>query len=392
MADQGKRGEKRKRTNLTISAKLELLKKLESGYSVAKVCEEYSVKKQTVIDIREAKDKLQTFAIKFDVNANKDKSGMIHKRKHMKVCSIKELEEAVFKWYTQERSVKVNVHGTDLLDAATKLARHMGIEFSGSTRWLWRFRKRHGIGNKKVQGESESADNEAVEPFRLKLQELIREEDLHLNQVYNVDETAVFWRLLPVNTQAFKDEDKVLGKKISKDKFSALLGANVTGTHHLKPVVVGKAAKPRCLNNQMNSLPVVYYNTCNAWFNAAIFEDWFLNHFIPEVRRYQEDVLHIPPDEVKAVLLLDNAPAHLHADKPISRDGRIKVVFLPPNTTALIQPMDQGVIMAAKRLYTRKYLDEVLVVIPEEKDEIEDTRDLRTLEKIKTYNLKSGIF
>ena len=66
--------------------------------------------------------------MKFDVNANKDRSGIVHKCKHMKVCSSKELEEAVFKWYTQERSVKVNVLGTDLLNAATKLARHMGIE------------------------------------------------------------------------------------------------------------------------------------------------------------------------------------------------------------------------------------------------------------------------
>ena len=106
MADHGKRGEKRKRTNLTISAKLELLKKLKSGYSVAKACEEYGVKKQTVSDIHKAKDKLQAFAIKFDVNANKDKSGMIHKRKHMKVCTSKELEEAVFKWYTQEKKCK----------------------------------------------------------------------------------------------------------------------------------------------------------------------------------------------------------------------------------------------------------------------------------------------
>ena len=63
-------------------------------------------------------------------------------------------------------------------------------------------------------------------------------------------------------------------------------------------------------------------------------------------------------------------------------------MYLPPNTTALIQPLDQGVIMAAKQWYTCKYLDEVLVVIPEEEDEIEDTRGLRTLQNIKTYNLK----
>ena len=163
-------------------------------------------------------------------------------------------------------------------------------------------------------------------------------------------------------------------------------------SHRLKPVVVGKATKLRFLKDHMDSLPVVYYNTSNAWFNAAIFEDWFFNHFIPEERRYQEEVLHIPNEGVKAILLLDNAPAHPHADKLVSHDERIKVVFLPPNTTALIQPMDQGVIMVCKRWYMRKYLDEVLVVIPEEEDKIEDTRGLQTLQNIKTYNLMSGIF
>ena len=45
--------------------------------------------------------------------------------------------------------------------------------------------------------------------------------------------------------------------------------------------------------------------------------------------------------------------------------------------------------MACKRWYTRKYLYEVLVVI---EDEAEDTRGLRTLNNIKTYNIKSAIF
>ena len=67
-------------------------------------------------------------------------------------------------------------------------------------------------------------------------------------------------------------------------------------------------------------------------------------------------------------------------------------MFLPPNTTSLIQPIDQGVIMATKRIYTRKYLDDILVVIPDEDDEIEDTRGLRTLKKIKSYVIKSGIY
>ena len=58
-------GVKRKRVHLSIKDKLELLKKLDSGYSVAKVCEEYGVKKQTVSDIRKSRPKLQEFTNKF---------------------------------------------------------------------------------------------------------------------------------------------------------------------------------------------------------------------------------------------------------------------------------------------------------------------------------------
>jgi hypothetical protein len=50
---------KRKRANLYVKQKLELIEKLESGVSVTCVCEEYGMKTQIVSDIRKAKDKLK---------------------------------------------------------------------------------------------------------------------------------------------------------------------------------------------------------------------------------------------------------------------------------------------------------------------------------------------
>lgn len=67
-------------------------------------------------------------------------------------------------------------------------------------------------------------------------------------------------------------------------------------------------------------------------------------------------------------------------------------MFLPLNTTSLMQPMDQGVIASSKRLHQRKYLDEVLAVLEEDDNLEEDTRGLHTLNHIKNYNLKSAIF
>ena len=49
----------------------------------------------------------------------------------------------------------------------------------------------------------------------------MKKENLHLGQLYNADEIALFWRSLPRNTQAFKNEDKIPGKKMSKEKFIA---------------------------------------------------------------------------------------------------------------------------------------------------------------------------
>lgn len=204
-----------------------------------------------------------------------------------------------------------------------------------------------------------------MEPFREKLRKIIDEEHLSLSQIYNADETGFYWRALPKNTQAMKSEGTTRGKNISKERMSALCGYNASGTHRLPLAVVGKAKQPRALRNidMERDLPVHYYHTINAWFTAAVFLHWFHHHFVPAVRKYQKEVLKVAAEDVKAILLLDNAPAHPSEDELISADGRIRVMFLPPNTTSLVQPMNQGIICAMKRHYTRRYLDEVLVIL-----------------------------
>ncbi|XP_050324494.1 tigger transposable element-derived protein 1-like [Bactrocera neohumeralis] len=47
-------------------------------------------------------------------------------------------------------------------------------------------------------------------------------------------------------------------------------------------------------------------------------------------------------------------------------NDNIKVIFLPPNTTALIQPMDQGVIAAFKKYYLRRTFNNLIDAIDKE--------------------------
>ncbi|KAG7160293.1 Tigger transposable element-derived protein 7-like 40, partial [Homarus americanus] len=139
---------KRKYVTLSVNQKLELIKKLEAGASVARVCDEYGVKKQTVSDIRKAKDKLTAFSLKYTVDAN-SKSSSVGARKHMRVAKDTNLEEAVTKWFMQQRSCGNVIRGVEIQAAAAELASHMDIEnFEASDWWLWRFRNRHGMCNK----------------------------------------------------------------------------------------------------------------------------------------------------------------------------------------------------------------------------------------------------
>ena len=55
------------------------------------------------------------------------------------------------------------------------------------------------------------------------------------------------------------------------------------------------------------------------------------------------------------ILFLDNCSAHPNDEELVSDVVKIIAKYFPPNVTALIQPMDQGLLESIKRVY-RKYI------------------------------------
>ncbi|XP_054729301.1 jerky protein homolog-like [Anastrepha obliqua] len=100
----------------------------------------------------------------------------------------------------------------------------------------------------------------------------------------------------------------------------------------------------------MNALPVAYYAQKNAWMDQMIFRDWFMNSYVPNARNY----LMSEGLSQKAVLVLDNAPSHPVEDLK-SDDGNIFCFFLPPNLTAVLQPIDQSDLVSQENIDLADY-------------------------------------
>ena len=249
--------------------------------------------------------------------------------------------------------------------------------FKASTGWLDRFKKRHGISQVSVAGEIRSADSEAAQSYPEKLQQIITDGDYSPEQIYNADETGLCYKMLPGKTLAVKnDAHKHEGFKKIKDRVTILFCVNKTGNHKVKPLCVGKYKNPRCFHHlNRSTLPLTYDFSRNAWMTATIFENWFQKEFVPSVRKH----LRQQRLEPKAFLLLDNCPDHSPADNLVSRDGKIRVSYLPKNTTSKIQPLDQGVISAFKMIYRRELIKKI----------VDDERPVQ--ESLKAINVKEMI-
>lgn len=98
-------------------------------------------------------------------------------------------------------------------------------------------------------------------------------QDYAPKDIFNMDETGLFFRGTTRKTFHFKG-DECAGGKMSKERITVAICASMTG-EKVKLLVIGKSRKPRSFKNiNIKSLPVDYYYNKKAWMNGAVYEDF----------------------------------------------------------------------------------------------------------------------
>lgn len=315
----------KKRKVFNIEEKAHILWRLENGESNGDIAKECGVSHSTISTIWKNKNKIKAL---FDNNSLKIKRS--------RASEHKVIEEALLTWFKHQRVNNVPISGPILQQKANDFARLMGKEnFECSSSWVQRFRARHNIVAGKVCGEAAGVPEGVTEEWLAHKWPTLCE-GYKPEEIFNADETGLFFNLTPDKTLKFKGE-QCKGGKLSKTRITVLVAANMTGSRKEKLLVIGKSKKPRCFKN-VHSLPVTYENNTKSWMTSHIFEKW-LRNWDSQLKSRGNKIL----------LLVDNCPAH----PAIPNLKCIKLVFLPPNVTSVLQPMDQGVIKALKTQYRK---------------------------------------
>ena len=124
-------------------------------------------------------------------------------------------------------------------------------------------------------------------------------------------------------------------------------------SHKETPLVIWKSLNPccfKCVNRK--TLPVEYHANKKAWMTSGIFETW--------LKKFDK---HMGRKGRKVLLFLDDATSH--SDVQLCN---VKLKFLPPNTTSILQPLDQRIIAAMKRKYHKTQLQYMITQMGKSKE------------------------
>ncbi|OAD74876.1 hypothetical protein PHYBLDRAFT_111325, partial [Phycomyces blakesleeanus NRRL 1555(-)] len=215
---------------------------------------------------------------------------------------------------------------------ATIFAERIGVkDFNASQVRMEKFGKCYDIKMNQIHDKAGLTDIELLQIDKTAIKEKI--EVYSACDIYKFDETVLFYAAPPRKTISYQ---KFSGWKGNKKWLTVNLLCNANGTDKWSDIlIISHARRQNCFNKNNKKQEAVdhrffmYHYNNNAWMTRSIFHVFF-HHFDHSMKA----------QNCKVLLILDNFSGHKVNYVPTN----VELLFLSPNTTSHLQPLDGDII------------------------------------------------
>jgi len=170
--------------------------------------------------------------------------------------------------------------GTDPTDGAIKSSGKQVLElpesFNCGDSWLTSFKSEHGFRWRKQHGESNSVSAGNAQEVRVQARAALEEYGFEDADIFNMDETALFWRKFP--SGSVTSTKQLAGAKEATNRMTLVLCANSNGRMRFPLLIMAMAEqhqnwrrKPRFHPEQLG---LVWRKQSKGWMDSTIFAEW----------------------------------------------------------------------------------------------------------------------
>ncbi|XP_071053620.1 tigger transposable element-derived protein 1-like [Onthophagus taurus] len=212
---------KRNRKAISLQTKLEVLRRIDASERIIDICDALGLPKSTVQTIRKDKEKIK-------LHSQSAASLSVSKLTSKRSDRMEKMEQLLMMWIEDNNQRKMAMSQINIQEKAISIFEHwngegtsdgpsMDEKFLASRGWFEKFKKRHNLRNVKMKGGAASADTDIALAYPMALKVIIERGGYVPEQIFNVDETALYWKRMPDRSFLSMNEKAASGFKASKD-------------------------------------------------------------------------------------------------------------------------------------------------------------------------------
>lgn len=223
-------------------------------------------------------------------------------------------------------------------------------------RWIQKFIQRNLriasiVGRPIEAARLNSTTREAIQSFYNLYQQLQSQHNFQAEEIWNMDEHGIALGVC-TNSRVLASSSKKRTYKKSpetREWVSILEAINAAG-QIINPLIIYKGKAPQTTWFTSNSPNWTYTASENGWTANSIAVNWLQKIFIPQIHQN-----HQRPQ----LLIMDGHGSHDNVEfQWLCKQNNIQLLFLPPHSSHVLQPLDLGCFSPLKAAY-RKGISEL---------------------------------